>query len=124
MNPGARDGWSLVGFKYDKETSLCLAHGRGSVTTFSSESQCPSALCLHPKREVVEKLKLCTSLLHFTRLSAVGYRNKRNFRGSQRRERRQERNWEKANIFSQIQGLGHALNSVISQICMTKHKMT
>lgn len=122
MSPGARDGWGLYGSKCDKETALSLALESGSVTTFSAESQCHSAMGLHPKREAAEKLShalpFCTShscqqwVLEIEGIPEV------------HKEEKRDRNWEKANIFSQTQGLGTALNSVISQICMTKHNMT
>lgn len=86
-------GWmGTPWIKYDKKTALCLALG-----AFPPEPQCHSALCLHPKREVVEKLKPCASLLHFTRLSAVGYRNKRNSR-----ERRQKETGRKPTSFPRL----------------------
>lgn len=66
-----RVGWGLHGLKDDKETALCLLRGRTSVTKLFPESQYHSALCLNPKREVVEKLKKGISLLHFTGVSSI-----------------------------------------------------
>lgn len=123
MSPGARAVWGLHGFQNDQGRALCLALGRGRVTKFFLESQCHSALCLNSKRRVVEKLKECISLIHLTGVSSVDHRNKRNFRSSWRKQRRLW-DWAKAEVFSLTQGPGSYPHSVVSQIYMTKHKMT
>lgn len=106
MSPGAKAVWGLRRFKNDKETALCLVLGRGSVTKFFPELQGHSALCLQPRSGAKEKLKESASFLHLTGTSLVSHRNQRNFRGSQRKEKKQQESGQKPKSFTWLRCWG------------------
>ena len=91
MSPGTREGGEVT----DSRTT-----GDSSVS---------SALCLHPKRGDAE-----SEGMHFAssldRVSSVGHRNQRNFRGSQRQDRRRQK-WtgRMPTSFPWLKALGPAL---------------